>query len=65
MGIAHNDINEAINTMATLVNKGVPGAKKAKMRQLRAVILAMEERQQQRLTFKDVWFYFKRWLKRS
>ena len=63
MEIIHNDLNQAILSMVTIVAKGQPFAKRNKERRIRATLKDMRERQTLAPQLKDVWFYFKLWLK--
>jgi len=64
MDITHNKINDAILDMQFIVAKGQQGAKYNKNRRIRAVLRNMRDNQAVPPTLKDVWFYFKMWIKR-
>lgn len=62
MDITHNEINNAILTMETLVAKGQPFAKHNKDRRIRAILRDMRKKQAIPATLKDIYFYIKFWL---
>jgi hypothetical protein len=63
MDITHNQINGSIDAIEVLVAKGQPYAKANKERQGRAVLRDMREKQSQPPLFKDIWLYFKMWVR--
>lgn len=58
----HNKLNNSVQTMGAIVQKGVPFAKRNKDRRIRAVLREMKLKQLEPPKFEDVWFYFKVWL---
>lgn len=63
MQITHNKINNAISTMESIVAKGQPFAKANKDKRIRAVLRDMQADQAIRPKLKEVWFYFRMWLR--
>lgn len=64
MEITHNNLNSSIAEMGIVVSKGQPFAKRNKERRIRAILRTMWEKQDKPpTTFKNVWFYFKLWIK--
>ncbi len=65
MELIHDKLNHSVETLKSIVRKGVPFAKRDKDRRIRAVLRDMELKQVEPPKFKDVWFYFKSWLWRK
>ena len=63
MEITHNNLNGAIDSMNLIVAKGQPFAKRNKDRRIRSTLRQMGAEQAKPITFKEVWFYFRLWIK--
>lgn len=63
MIITHNRINDGIRLMLDILGKGQPFASRNKERRIRLVLWGMIKQQNKPILFKEVWFYFWRWLK--
>jgi hypothetical protein len=63
MDITHNQINASIAEMERISAKGQPYAKANKERQVRAVLRTMRAEQAKQPLLKDIWCYFKMWIK--
>ena len=63
MEITHNKINGSIRGMESIVSKGQPFAKRNKDKRIRAVLREMRVDQTTIPTLKEVWFYFRMWLR--
>ena len=65
MEITHNEINNLISKMEQILLKGQPFAKRNKERRIRKILVDMRLSQNGSLTIKDVWFYFKKWMRKN
>ncbi len=63
MKITHNKINAAISEMEQVVVKGQRFAKRNKEKRIRHVLRVMRLEQEKPPTLKDLWFYFKVWVR--
>ena len=62
MEIIHNNLNGIIFEMSETLEKGQP-FRVAKQRKMRHMLKRMYDEQNKPITFADVWFYFKMWIK--